>query len=173
MGANNSRLPGSGGEVLPAKIRPLLRRRVEELRRRRSGATMRREKEEEATFSKKHILNFDDESESSTIAKRGDSLSKVVPLPVEKKDEVVDSDEEEEEEKEENEEDDEIESGRFIGPASPSFRIYCIQPENSKREAELCRSNALGDHENQTCVFQKSPSANSVESSASADTNEV
>ncbi|KAL2347087.1 hypothetical protein Fmac_001087 [Flemingia macrophylla] len=178
MGGNNSRLHGNNeGEVMimPEKIQSLLRRRVEEFRGRR---TLRKEQEQEASFLKKQLFNWDVGSEGSTNAKREENLSRVVPLPFEKS-EVVDD----EEEIEDNE-DDEVESGRLIGPGSPSFRIY-IQPENNnKRQGELSRSNALvhvkrclalpsaGD-ENHILVFRKSPSADSIESSASDDSNEM
>ncbi|TKY73689.1 nucleolin protein [Spatholobus suberectus] len=74
-------------------------------------------------------------------------------------------DEDEDDEEEEEDEDDDIQSGRLIGPGSPSFKIYCIEVDN-KKEEELC------ENENQTiAMLQKSPSANSVESSASPSGN--
>lgn len=215
MGCNNSRL-NSNGEVVPARIRPLLLRRIEELRKHRNGASVRGE----GTLSKKQLLKGDaaeedDDYQSSNedgnkhkISSKEtqhatkersqqtmvrvvtvEKLSKVVPLPdfeygteehhnkhedhnqekvkdVENKDKVDlatkneeyaycvwprpenkheevnakhdddhddhnNSDEEEEDEEEEGEEDDE--NGRFLGPGSPSFRIY-VKAEKIKEE---------------------------------------
>ncbi|KAK7282097.1 hypothetical protein RIF29_10636 [Crotalaria pallida] len=102
MGCNNSKLNANGEEV-PSRIRPLLRRRIEELRKHRNESTIRRED----ALSKKKLLKddanieeYDHSSQEDEInhhkvlpkennnnsnnnnAVRAQKLSKVVPLPV-------------------------------------------------------------------------------------------
>lgn len=144
MGSNNSRLNGKGGEVLPARVRS----RVEELRRKTDrkelnfdgsvdGGNSQGCEENKGLDSNKGSLN------DIQQAKRVEKISKVVPLlvsepkenselynkekwrEVEKKDEKVKSAWLQDEE-----DDEDIESGRTIGPSSPSFKIYCREPNN-------------------------------------------
>ncbi|XP_058783211.1 uncharacterized protein LOC131657877 [Vicia villosa] len=99
MGGNNSRLINpNGGDVLPAKIRPLLGQRFEEFRKRRNNVQA-----EDNELSKKQLLKDNDggsdgkcsdqnevseetqpQKEQQTIihAVAIDKLSQVVPLPV-------------------------------------------------------------------------------------------
>lgn len=239
----------TNGEVVPARIRPLLRRRIEELRKHKNGASLGGE----GTLSKKQLLKGDaaeeeedDDDQSSNkdenkhkissketqhTAKEQsqqtlvrvvtvEKLSKVVPLPaseygteeqhnkhedhsqekvkdVENKDKVdlvtdneecayciwpppknnkheevndkrdddhdeKDDDDDDDDDDDENEEgEEEDENGRFLGPGSPSFKIY-IEDEKIKEE----------QRENQTIVVhQKSLSADSFESATSASGN--
>lgn len=95
MGCNNSSLNGDG-EVLPVRLRPLLRQRMEEFRKRRSNGVSLGVGEE-GGLSKKQLLKDDaaeDENSQSSdeneIEKKQnvlvrvvvvEKLSKVVPLP--------------------------------------------------------------------------------------------
>ncbi|CAJ1974911.1 unnamed protein product [Sphenostylis stenocarpa] len=154
MGANNSMMQGSGGEVLA----PRVRNRIKELRRRKS---------------EKEVLNFDgtvdggkksqscEENEGDSNkgslndiqqAERVEKVSKV-PLPVSEPGNT----------KYVNDDDDDIESGRNIGPSSPSFKIYCSESSNIKEE-KFPESNDLGDKNQTIGVLQKSPSDDSIDS---------
>ncbi|XP_027360051.1 rRNA-processing protein EFG1-like [Abrus precatorius] len=215
MGTSNSKLNANGGgEVLPARIRPLLHRRVEELRKRKSGTNLRggaAVEEEEGTLSKKQLLKHDDENfqsfdenetENTRLAESVEKLSKVVPLPVpecatqEQRDELhsdrelgkkvegelktekvksagpqteqANAEHGGDDDDDDEEDEDEIESGRRIGPGSPSFKIYCVETENNKEQEESDESET----ENQSIAkLPKSPSLNSVESFDSASGN--
>ncbi|KAK7353787.1 hypothetical protein VNO80_19239 [Phaseolus coccineus] len=185
MGSNNSRLNGKGGEVLPARVRSRieeLRRKIEKKELNFDGSVdggkSQYYEENYGGDSNKGSLN------DIRKDKHVEKVSKVVPLPVcepgkqhnelyneekwrdvGKKDENVKSawlqqgnatygsDDEEDE----DEDDDDIESGRNIGPSSPSFKIYCIESKN--KEEEFPESKDLADDENQ---LQKSPNDNSM-----------
>ncbi|KAK8472710.1 hypothetical protein PHAVU_002G283500 [Phaseolus vulgaris] len=60
----------------------------------------------------------------------------------------------------ENDDDSDDEVGRLIRPGSPSFRIYCIDPEK-KKDGECCK------------MHQKTLSLNSVETFTSTNSNQV
>ncbi|CAK8568085.1 unnamed protein product [Lathyrus sativus] len=99
MGGNNSKLINSnGGDVLPAKIRPLLGQKIEEFKKRRSNV-----QEEDTELSKKQLLKDNDgtsheqSSDQNEVSKETqlkkeqptvvravavEKLSQVVPLPV-------------------------------------------------------------------------------------------
>lgn len=183
MGGNNSKLnQNGGGEVLPARIRPLLRQRIEEFRRRRNNngvvtVTPQGGGELEGAISKEQLLKNDADRNSHSFAKNNgieetqqqppkaavEKLSKVVPLPVsecekekekdfEKKAEIIKSvaagphpenkanaKHGDDDEKENEDEEDDNETGRLIGPGSPSFKIYCIEAEKRKKEEDELR----------------------------------
>ncbi|KAG2399348.1 hypothetical protein LR48_Vigan04g146100 [Vigna angularis] len=173
MGTNNSRLNGKGGEVLPARVRS----RVEELRRKADRKELNFDGSVDGGKSQDCEENKGGDSNVGSLndiqqTKRVEKISKVVPLPVsepkqhsELYNEVKGREGEKKDEKvksawlQSEEDDEDIESGRNIGPSSPSFKIYCREPKN---KAEIFpESQDLADDENQ---LQKSPSENSFES---------
>lgn len=180
MGCNHSKSTNpNGGDVLPPRIRPLLRQRIEEFRRRRNARGG-----EDGALSKKQLLkdvdnDYDRNSYNPStdlaneISKENqtaiEKLSQVVPLPVsecgiERHDQDEDEDEDEED------------KSRLIGPRSPSFKIYCIENEE-KIEEVLCDTHEDDEETNQNNALQnKSLSIDSDASAASGNTansNEV
>ncbi|XP_061360896.1 uncharacterized protein LOC133304850 [Gastrolobium bilobum] len=158
MGSNNSRLNGTSGggaEVFPARIRPLLRRRIEELRNRKNVDTLSKQqllKDE----SSSHENETEDKVETVVQVVAVEKLSKVVPLPVseEQSNELDDNDHDDENDDDDDDADDN-ETGRLIGDGSPSFRIYCIEA-NKRKEEQIYT------------MHHRSHSADSIESASSA-----
>ncbi|XP_010532216.1 PREDICTED: uncharacterized protein LOC104808263 [Tarenaya hassleriana] len=167
MGCGGSRMGNAGGDEVSARIRPLLRRRLEEMKKRSHASVLRGNQ----TLSKKELLKHGGSDGEETEHDGSMRSAKVAPAPsdhdevnneevvyeevVEKVIEVVkeqrddgdyddhggcddghghdvDGDHHEEEDEEE-----EIEGRmsnfdeRMICPASPSFKVYCIDISDS------------------------------------------
>ncbi|RDY04677.1 hypothetical protein CR513_11590, partial [Mucuna pruriens] len=116
--------------------------------------------------SKEYYQNEDKKASSNypKPPKRVEKLSKVVPFPIsepgieEHRNELHNQQKtkdvhnkgnagydsgDDEDQYDEAKEDEEIESGRYIGPGSPSFRIYCNEPYNKNVE-QFRESKSLG-----------------------------
>ncbi|KAJ1417869.1 putative histone-lysine N-methyltransferase SETD1A [Sesbania bispinosa] len=168
MGGNNSKTNASGGEVLPAKIHPILRQRIEEFRKRRNGTLSKKEllkddgvvAVEDGNYQSFDENEFEETTKNQTMAHGAtiENLSKVVPLPISE----CETKESCNEHKDHDQEKRKMLKRRMglIGPGSPSFKIYCTESEEIKEE-ELSEEQTIVLH-------QKSPSADSDESTTSA-----
>lgn len=150
MGCNNSKLDPQG-EAVPAKIRPLLRRRIEEIRRRRNAITFK-----VGNLSKKKLLkdgaeeddqsdhssppSVQDNNESKSISSLEGSIgsSKVAPEPVSdiSSKEFAEVTNQEKSTKEDNKDNDEEKREKVAEPVVILEEVMVVELEEGEDEDE-------------------------------------
>lgn len=138
MGCGGSKLDPED-EAVPPRLRPLLRRRLEEIKKRRQTTTLKgdaisrkellKNEVEDDDHSPVHSLPDNNETKSSSSRDGSIRSAKVAPAPEECQEEAVNWVDVEGEDDEGDGED-----GRRIAPGSPSFRVYCVESSESDKE---------------------------------------
>lgn len=150
MGCGGSKLDPED-EAVPPRLRPLLRRRLEEIKKRRQATALKGDALSRKELLKNEVEDDDhsavqslpDNNETKSSSSRDGSIrsAKVAPAPEECQEEAVNWVDVEGEDEEGNGEDGRLSNvdGRRIAPGSPSFRVYCV--EMSESDKEDCESS--------------------------------
>ncbi|PQQ17199.1 uncharacterized protein Pyn_20837 [Prunus yedoensis var. nudiflora] len=187
MGGQTSKLTPEG-EAVPPRIRSLLQRKFEEIRGRTKANKLKASKtfskkqllkdgdQEEVDISLPHSLQSSPEFENLPSPRTPPKLELVPRLPeLDRGTKQSDEDQIRRDGAEFSVEDDKEAKGVtvkiYLCPASPSFRVYCMEP------LEIENDDSKNDITDEDFKHKKSPSAESADSSVdsvtSIETNDV